>query len=218
MKERIGVIGLGYVGLPVALAFARKFPDTVGFDIDRERVDELRRGIDRNREQPADVLRATKLGMTSDAGDLVRLHLLRRRRPDAGRRATTSRISTPVERASETVGRVMAKGAVVVYESTVYPGRHRGGVRPDPRARQRLEARASISSSATHPSASTRATRSTRSRRSPRSSAARTPRRSTASPTLTAPSSTPACIAPRASRSPRQRRSSRTRSAISTSP
>ena len=52
MKERVGVIGLGYVGLPVALAFARKFPDAVGFDVHRDKVDELRRGIDRNSEQP----------------------------------------------------------------------------------------------------------------------------------------------------------------------
>lgn len=46
MNERIGVVGLGYVGLPVALAFARKFPRTVGFDIHREKVDELKRGHD----------------------------------------------------------------------------------------------------------------------------------------------------------------------------
>ena len=52
MSERIAVIGLGYVGLPVALAFARKFPGTVGFDIHREKVEELRRGYDRNHEQP----------------------------------------------------------------------------------------------------------------------------------------------------------------------
>ncbi len=70
MKERIGVIGLGYVGLPVALAFARKFPGTVGFEVDRNNVHDL----------------------------------------------------TPVERASETVGRVMGRGSIVVYESTVYPG------------------------------------------------------------------------------------------------
>ena len=52
MDEKVAVIGLGYVGLPVALAFARKFPDCVGFDIHKEKVDELRRGHDRNHEVP----------------------------------------------------------------------------------------------------------------------------------------------------------------------
>src|SRR3954464_6464700 len=66
MEERIAVIGLGYVGLPVALAFARKFPGTVGFDIHSEKVDELRRGFDRNHEVPAEVLSKTTLNMTSD--------------------------------------------------------------------------------------------------------------------------------------------------------
>ncbi|HEX3345586.1 MAG TPA: Vi polysaccharide biosynthesis UDP-N-acetylglucosamine C-6 dehydrogenase TviB, partial [Polyangiaceae bacterium] len=64
MSERIAVIGLGYVGLPVALAFARRFPGTVGFDIHREKIDELRRGFDRNVEQSEAVLKATPLKMT----------------------------------------------------------------------------------------------------------------------------------------------------------
>jgi UDP-N-acetyl-D-galactosamine dehydrogenase len=121
MKERIGVIGLGYVGLPVALAFARKFPETVGFDIHREKVEELRRGLDRNDEQSAEALRGTTLRMTSDPDELrgctifvvaVPTPVDQNNAPDLG----------SVERASETVARVMARGAVVVYESTVYPG------------------------------------------------------------------------------------------------
>jgi UDP-N-acetyl-D-glucosamine/UDP-N-acetyl-D-galactosamine dehydrogenase len=121
MKERIAVIGLGYVGLPVALAFARKFENTVGFDIHRDKVEELRRGFDRNHEQPEDVLRKTTLKMTSDPADLK------------GCTFFVVAVPTPVdennvpdlklvERASETVGRVLSRGAVVVYESTVYPG------------------------------------------------------------------------------------------------
>src|SRR5205085_11340045 len=70
MKERIAVIGLGYVGLPVALAFARKFPDSIGFDIHQEKVDELRRGYDRNHEVPAEVLTSSTLNMTSNPKDL----------------------------------------------------------------------------------------------------------------------------------------------------
>jgi UDP-N-acetyl-D-galactosamine dehydrogenase len=121
MGERIGVIGLGYVGLPVALAFARRFPDTVGFDIDRDKVEELRRAHDRNHEQPTEVLRSTSLKMTSDPSDLkgctffvvaVPTPVDDRNVPDL----------TAVRRATETVGRVLSTGSIVVYESTVYPG------------------------------------------------------------------------------------------------
>ena len=60
MQERIAVIGLGYVGLPVALAFARKFPGAVGFDINKEKVEELRRGLDRNQEVSKSELKARR--------------------------------------------------------------------------------------------------------------------------------------------------------------
>src|SRR5579883_1373753 len=121
MKERIAVVGLGYVGLPVALAFARRFPDTVGFDVHREKVDELRRGHDRNREQPPEVLRSTTLKMTSDPKDLrgCTLFVVAVPTPVDGNNVPDL---APVERASETVGRALSKGALVVYESTVYPG------------------------------------------------------------------------------------------------
>jgi UDP-N-acetyl-D-galactosamine dehydrogenase len=121
MKERIAVIGLGYVGLPVALAFARKFPGTVGFDIHREKVDELRRGFDRNHEQPTEVLQATPLRMTSDEADLKGCTFFVVAVPTPVDQNNVPDL-TPVERASETVGRVVGRGAVVVYESTVYPG------------------------------------------------------------------------------------------------
>ena len=121
MKERIGVIGLGYVGLPVALAFARKFQHTVGFDIHAEKVDELRRGIDRNREQSADTLRATTLEMTTDPDDLRSCTLFVVAVPTPVDDHNIPDL-TSIERASETVGRVLSKGSVVVFESTVYPG------------------------------------------------------------------------------------------------
>jgi UDP-N-acetyl-D-galactosamine dehydrogenase len=121
MIERVGVLGLGYVGLPVALAFARRFPGTVGFDIDGIRVDELRQGVDRNREEAPEALRATSLDVTSD--------------PSRLRGCTFFVVAVPtpvdvhnvpdlslVERATETVGRALARGCVVVFESTVYPG------------------------------------------------------------------------------------------------
>jgi UDP-N-acetyl-D-galactosamine dehydrogenase len=121
MKERIGVIGLGYVGLPVAIAFAKKFPGCVGFDIHREKVEELRRGHDRNREQSAEVLRSSALHITSSVEDLKNCTFFVVAVPTPVDKNNVPDLS-PVERASETVGRVMGKGSVVVYESTVYPG------------------------------------------------------------------------------------------------
>jgi UDP-N-acetyl-D-galactosamine dehydrogenase len=120
-SERIAVIGLGYVGLPVALAFARKFEHVVGFDISETRVEELRRHLDRTHEVAAEDLRSTRLHITSDAASLkdatfivvtVPTPIDGNRQPDL----------TPVRKASETVGAHLRKGAVVVYESTVYPG------------------------------------------------------------------------------------------------
>ncbi len=114
-------MGLGYVGLPVAVAFAERFPGTVGFDVDARRVDELGRGFDRTGEASADELRGSGLELTSDPGDLegatffvvaVPTPIDRNNRPNLG----------PLLSASETVGAVLRPGSVVVYESTVYPG------------------------------------------------------------------------------------------------
>jgi UDP-N-acetyl-D-galactosamine dehydrogenase len=121
MSERVAVIGLGYVGLPVALAFARKFPGTIGFDINVEKVKELRSGFDRTGEISKDVLTGSTLEMTWEPEVLAQATFFvvavptpvdLNNRPDL----------TPVVKASETVGRVLKKGDVVVYESTVYPG------------------------------------------------------------------------------------------------
>ncbi|MCC6812267.1 MAG: nucleotide sugar dehydrogenase [Deltaproteobacteria bacterium] len=121
MAERIAVIGLGYVGLPVALACARKFSDTIGFDVDARRVSALQQGIDTTGETAPDELRASKLRITSAPGELgdrtffivaVPTPVDKNNRPDLG----------AITRASETVGRALKPGSVVVYESTVYPG------------------------------------------------------------------------------------------------
>ena len=69
VTERIAVIGLGYVGLPVAVGFARAFPNTVGFDVDVSKVEELRRGYDRNREISKALLEASELNCTSAESD-----------------------------------------------------------------------------------------------------------------------------------------------------
>jgi len=121
MSEKIAVLGLGYVGLPVALSFARKLPDTVGFDVDVKKVEELRRGHDRNGEQSEATLRSTKLRMTSDAKDLADRTFFVVAVPTPVDANNVPDL-TPVERASVTVGRALSKGGVVVYESTVYPG------------------------------------------------------------------------------------------------
>ncbi len=121
MNEKIAVIGLGYVGLPVALAFAKRFPGTVGFDIHAEKVAELSRGHDRNGEVPADVLQGTSLKMTSDPKDLAGVTFFVVAVPTPVDQNNVPDL-TPVVKASETVGKALAKGGVVVYESTVYPG------------------------------------------------------------------------------------------------
>jgi len=121
MNERIAVVGLGYVGLPVALAFARRFPDTVGFDIDTAKVSDLRRGHDRNHAVSPQVLAETTLRLTADAADLI------------GATVFVVAAPTPVDSnnapdlsfllsATAIVAGALRKGSVVVYESTVYPG------------------------------------------------------------------------------------------------
>ena len=118
---RIGIIGLGYVGLPLAVEFGRKLP-TVGFDINSRRIAELREGRDNTLEVSADELRtAAKLSFSDRLDDLKACNVYivtvptpidEFKRPDL----------YPLESASRTVGRVIAPGDVVVYESTVYPG------------------------------------------------------------------------------------------------
>ena len=70
MSERVAVVGLGYVGLPVALAFARKFPAAIGFDINEAKVSSLKSGVDVTGEVPSEVLKATTLNITSAADEL----------------------------------------------------------------------------------------------------------------------------------------------------
>jgi len=120
-KLQVGVIGLGYVGLPLAAEFGKRYA-TVGFDINPARIAELRRGRDSTLEVSGPELREAKfLGFTTRIEDLktCRVFIItvptpidEYKRPDL----------TPLERASESVGRVLKKGDVVVYESTVYPG------------------------------------------------------------------------------------------------
>jgi len=120
-SRTVGVIGLGYVGLPVAVAFAERVPGTVGFDIDPRRIEQLKQGVDVTREIDGERLKRSSLTCSADPAvlDAVDFFIVtvptpidRDHRPDLG----------AVRAASETVGKAMRKGAIVVYESTVYPG------------------------------------------------------------------------------------------------
>lgn len=116
----IGVIGLGYVGLPVTVEFAKKF-ETIGFDVNASRVEELSHGFDKNGEIDSTELKAPNLTLTTELEELKRANFFivavptpidEAKRPDL----------TPILKASETVGKVLKPGDIVVFESTVYPG------------------------------------------------------------------------------------------------
>ncbi|QOF67365.1 nucleotide sugar dehydrogenase [Actinobacillus sp. GY-402] len=118
---KVGVVGLGYVGLPLAVEFGKQ-RETIGFDISPNRVKELAEGKDRTLEVSSDALKsATYLSYTSDLEQLKRCNFFivtvptpidDVNRPDL----------TPLQKASESIGKVLKKGDIVVYESTVYPG------------------------------------------------------------------------------------------------
>lgn len=120
-NAKIAIIGLGYVGLPLAVEFGKIFP-TLGFDIRISRIDELRQGIDSTLElNPHEMAESTKIHYSADKADLVACNVYivtvptpidNAKRPDL----------TPLIKASEMIGSVLKTGDVVVYESTVYPG------------------------------------------------------------------------------------------------
>lgn len=118
--EKISVIGLGYVGLPLAVEFAKKF-DVVGFDVNDKKLDKYLSGIDVTNEVGDEMVKNTTIAFTSNENDIAncKFHVV----------AVPTPINTdktpnlnPVIGASRTVGRQLTKGSIVVYESTVYPG------------------------------------------------------------------------------------------------
>ncbi len=119
-ETSISLIGLGYVGLPIALEFARHFK-VIGFDINEERINMMRNNIDPSKELKATAFEGADIVFTSNIEDLkeASFHVVavptpidRNKLPDL----------TPLEKASETVGKVVKKGDYIVFESTVYPG------------------------------------------------------------------------------------------------
>jgi UDP-N-acetyl-D-glucosamine/UDP-N-acetyl-D-galactosamine dehydrogenase len=120
-KCRIGVVGLGYVGLPLAVEFGKHF-ETIGFDVNPRRIAQLRKGRDTTLEVSRAELRAAeRLTFTTDLQRLrrCRVFLVTVPTPIDGYKRPDL---TPLVRASESVGAVLSKGTVVIYESTVYPG------------------------------------------------------------------------------------------------
>ena len=121
IKYKIALVGLGYVGLPLAVEFGKHY-QTVGFDIKEARIDELRSGNDSTLEvEPEELSLAVKLSLTSDPEEIrdcqiyivtVPTPIDKHKRPDL----------TPLEKSSATIGRLLKQGDIVIYESTVYPG------------------------------------------------------------------------------------------------
>src|SRR4249919_67955 len=120
-QTRIAIIGLGYVGLPLAVEFGKQF-ETVGFDIHAARIAALRQGEDSTREvSAAELASSDKLKLSADPEDLRRCNVFIVTVPtpiDSAKRPDL----TPLINASEAIGRVLKRGDIVVYESTVYPG------------------------------------------------------------------------------------------------
>lgn len=129
MEDKIAIIGLGYVGLPLAVEFAKKFP-VIGFDIDKNRVEELRGGSDKTLEVSDEELQAVLksdkdsepgLYVTADADDLKDANIYIVTVPTPTDKYNRP-VLEPLVTASQTVGKYLKPGDIVIYESTVYPG------------------------------------------------------------------------------------------------
>ncbi|MBN1517888.1 nucleotide sugar dehydrogenase [Candidatus Sumerlaeota bacterium] len=119
-QHHIALIGLGYVGLPLAVALARAYP-VIGYDASAQRVQELRAGCDRTKEIEAEALRNERLVFTGDAAEIKNADVIIVAVPtpvDSAKRPDLS----PLENACRVIGENMSRGAIVVFESTVYPG------------------------------------------------------------------------------------------------
>ena len=118
--KKITIIGLGYVGLPLAIEFAKKF-DVLGFDISKYRVDELKRGIDTNHEFMKSEILNAKLNFTCSESDLIDSDFYIITVPTPLKKSNKPDLR-PLKSASQIVGKKIKRGDIVIYESTVYPG------------------------------------------------------------------------------------------------
>ena len=119
-KTKLSLVGLGYVGMPIAVAFAKKI-DVVGYDLNAKKIELYKSGIDPTNEVGNDAIKATEVEFTADASKLreAKFHIVAVPTPV---NADHTPDLTPVEGASEILGKNLTKGSVVVFESTVYPG------------------------------------------------------------------------------------------------
>lgn len=119
-EEKISLIGLGYVGMPIAVAFARKVK-VVGFDLNKEKIELYNKGIDPTKEVGDDEIKNTTVEFTCDERELrdVKFHIVAVPTPVNDDHTPNLK---PIESASQTVGRNLVKGSIVVFESTVFPG------------------------------------------------------------------------------------------------
>lgn len=120
-KENLALVGLGYVGMPIAVAFAKKELNVIGFDLNKEKIDLYKSGVDPTLEVGNEVISNTKVKFTYEETDLKMAKFIVVAVPTPVNTDHTPDL-TPVIGASEIVGRNLTKGAIVVYESTVYPG------------------------------------------------------------------------------------------------
>lgn len=120
-EEKLSIVGLGYVGMPIAVAFAKKGVDVIGFDLNKAKIELYKKGIDPTKEVGDEAIKNSTVYFTSDENDLkkAKFHIVAVPTP-----VNTDHTPdlTPVIGASEIVGRNLIKGSYVVFESTVYPG------------------------------------------------------------------------------------------------
>lgn len=119
-KEKLSLVGLGYVGMPIAVAFSKKI-DVIGFDVNKNKIELYKSGIDPTNEVGNDIIRECSVDFTCDESKLreAKFHIVAV--PTPVRDDHTPDLS-PVEGASHLLGRNLTKGSIIVYESTVYPG------------------------------------------------------------------------------------------------
>lgn len=119
-KRKISLVGLGYVGMPIAVAFAKKC-DVIGYDVNKSKIESYKKGIDVTNEVGNDALKGTSVYFTTNPEDLkqAKFHIVAV--PTPIKKDKTPDL-TPVISASKTLGENLTKGSIVVYESTVYPG------------------------------------------------------------------------------------------------
>ncbi|MDD3416202.1 MAG: nucleotide sugar dehydrogenase [Lachnospiraceae bacterium] len=120
-EEKLALVGLGYVGMPIAVAFAKKGLEVVGFDLNEAKIEFYKSGVDPTKEVGDEVIKSTTVEFTSDEKKLQETKFIIVAVPTPVNTDHTPDL-TPVIGASEIVGRNLTKGAIVVYESTVYPG------------------------------------------------------------------------------------------------